>query len=31
LKSGIKAPQFDGNLISETTIKNDTLKIYAKD
>ncbi|WP_417875757.1 bifunctional diaminohydroxyphosphoribosylaminopyrimidine deaminase/5-amino-6-(5-phosphoribosylamino)uracil reductase RibD [Winogradskyella sediminis] len=30
-KSGIKAPQFDGNLISETTIKNDTLKIYAKD
>ncbi|SDR83014.1 bifunctional diaminohydroxyphosphoribosylaminopyrimidine deaminase/5-amino-6-(5-phosphoribosylamino)uracil reductase RibD [Winogradskyella sediminis] len=30
-KSGIKAPQFVGNLISETTIKNDTLKIYAKD
>ncbi|REG85930.1 diaminohydroxyphosphoribosylaminopyrimidine deaminase [Winogradskyella sediminis] len=30
-KSGIKAPQFDGNLISETTIKNDTLKIYATD
>ena len=30
-KSGIKTPQFSGNLISETTIKNDTLKIYAKD
>ncbi|MUU76836.1 bifunctional diaminohydroxyphosphoribosylaminopyrimidine deaminase/5-amino-6-(5-phosphoribosylamino)uracil reductase RibD [Winogradskyella endarachnes] len=29
-KSGIKAPQFSGNLISETTIKNDTLKLYAK-
>ncbi|WP_299103157.1 bifunctional diaminohydroxyphosphoribosylaminopyrimidine deaminase/5-amino-6-(5-phosphoribosylamino)uracil reductase RibD [uncultured Winogradskyella sp.] len=30
-KSGIKAPQFSGNLISENTIENDTLKIYAKD
>ncbi|WP_407557664.1 bifunctional diaminohydroxyphosphoribosylaminopyrimidine deaminase/5-amino-6-(5-phosphoribosylamino)uracil reductase RibD [Winogradskyella sp. 4-2091] len=30
-KSGINAPQFSGDLISETNIKNDTLKIYAKD
>ncbi|NRD21139.1 bifunctional diaminohydroxyphosphoribosylaminopyrimidine deaminase/5-amino-6-(5-phosphoribosylamino)uracil reductase RibD [Winogradskyella eckloniae] len=30
-KSGIKAPQLTGHLISETTIKNDTLKRYAKD
>ncbi|NRD23397.1 bifunctional diaminohydroxyphosphoribosylaminopyrimidine deaminase/5-amino-6-(5-phosphoribosylamino)uracil reductase RibD [Winogradskyella litoriviva] len=30
-KSGIKAPQIIGNLIFENTIKNDTLKIYAKD
>ncbi|WP_252723900.1 bifunctional diaminohydroxyphosphoribosylaminopyrimidine deaminase/5-amino-6-(5-phosphoribosylamino)uracil reductase RibD [Winogradskyella psychrotolerans] len=30
-KTGVKAPQCTGNLISETTIKNDTLKIYAKD
>lgn len=30
-KTGIKAPQFSGNLISEINIKNDTLKIYAKD
>ncbi|RED38557.1 diaminohydroxyphosphoribosylaminopyrimidine deaminase [Winogradskyella eximia] len=30
-KTGIKAPELIGNLISESQIKNDLLKIYAKD
>ncbi len=30
-KTGIKAPKLNGNLISESKIKNDLLKIYAKD
>ncbi|MDH7914052.1 bifunctional diaminohydroxyphosphoribosylaminopyrimidine deaminase/5-amino-6-(5-phosphoribosylamino)uracil reductase RibD [Winogradskyella sp. SYSU M77433] len=30
-KSGIKAPDFEGNLISETKIKKDTLRIYTND
>ena len=30
-KTGIKAPELIGNLISESQIKNDLLRIYAKD
>lgn len=31
LRKGVKAPDFSGNLISETAIKNDNLKIYIND